>query len=638
MNNAALLDDTANFFLRDTGVRLQRAVEFALAHVGFVLLLYCRFLCPGGLGLWRWMQPSALWVVVFLPLFVIDGRNFRHAKYLRQHRQQFGPHDSQRYLLIVSAECSYKVLLCIYLSFDALHEYLSLQFVMLPYTAGYILHFVLGHFVPIEDAERAEGCNAVASLMSELGRFFQFVLVISLSLKVDKVSNVVYDWQAAFWPCWGLEGIIILIVVLLLPVCLVSVIVDRPRMLMLTWVLLSAGGFGASSFVSMYNVSLLLDKKLCPDNPCEIADSSTCKACRYHLEMSMWPWLAFLPTFAVITMLLKSRLATALHNSWYQAPSEAAVQAAGNPQQVQELPPPVLMFRVTATYYTRVCDPALIDLDLPGSVTLANGAGASMASQANVLHGSIRSTASRSFRPSMGAVDPMSSVLSARGATFAEIVESEQLCFVCYDQTPNAALLECGHAGMCVDCATTLMERPARQARCPICRSTISNVLRLRADLPVPLELFGLRAASQSASQSLLRANSHLSARGFGGGSSSSWRRPASREQSLVDAGCEMERGDGAATPGSTTGTHSSGNLGRQQHGAGTMGHGAASAALMEANAVAAELGQPLAAPPWPPAARRHAVMVDAIRRPADEHRGWRLSDLLRSGSIARRS
>lgn len=626
------LDETASFFLRDTAVRLQRAAEFALAHVSFVCLLYCRFLCPGGLGLWKWMQPSVLWVLVFVPLFVIDWRNFRHIKYLRQHRHRFAPHDSQRYFLIVLAECSYKVLLCMYLSFPLLRNYLSLQFVMLPYTAGYILHFVLGHFVPIEEAERPEGCNAVASLISELGRFLEFVLVISLSLKVDRVSNVVYDWQAAFWPCWGLEGIVILIVVLLLPVCLVSVIVDRERMLMLSWVLMSAGGLGVASFISMYNIALVLDENYCPSPTCEILSSKTCQECRYHLELGMWPWLAFLPAFALSTMLLKSRLAVALHNSWYQAPTEAALQAAGASARSEDLPAPIVMFRVTPTYYSRVCDPAVLDLDLDHA-SLASGAAPSLARTPNNRitsdsMGSVASAARSTFRPSMATVDPMSSVLSARGATYAELVESEQLCFVCYDQAPNAALLECGHAGMCVDCAKFLMERPPRQARCPICRSSITNVLRLRADLPVPHELFGLRSSTPS----LLRTNSHHSARGFGGGSTSSWRGRASREPSVVESTCELERGDAAAsghgpTSGATALLH---DAERRRNGGASPSATATSAALTAAATVAAELGQPLASPPWPPAARRHAVMVDAIRRPV-EQRGWRLSALLGS-------
>ena len=57
---------------------------------------------------------------------------------------------------------------------------------MLPYALGYVLYFALGHFVPLDEADRAEGCNALSSLLSDLCRFLSLVLVVSLSLKVDK--------------------------------------------------------------------------------------------------------------------------------------------------------------------------------------------------------------------------------------------------------------------------------------------------------------------------------------------------------------------------------------------------------------------------------------------------------------------
>merc|ERR1719414_2562263 len=80
----------------------------------------------------------------------------------------------------------------------------------------------------------------------------------------------------------------------------------------------------------------------------------------------------------------------------------------------------------------------------------------------------------------LGNPDPSTSILSARGSTFIEIVESEQLCFVCYDQFPDSVLLECGHAGLCVGCSSHLLDRQGRQAFCPICRAPVSCVLRLR--------------------------------------------------------------------------------------------------------------------------------------------------------------
>ncbi|CAE7946994.1 unnamed protein product, partial [Symbiodinium sp. KB8] len=87
-----------------------------------------------------------------------------------------------------------QVLLCVYLMFREVRKYLTLKVVMLPcagtadalagvwysrYAVGYMLHFILGHF----DNERAEGCNVVSSLFSDLGRFLCFVLVVSISMK-----------------------------------------------------------------------------------------------------------------------------------------------------------------------------------------------------------------------------------------------------------------------------------------------------------------------------------------------------------------------------------------------------------------------------------------------------------------------
>merc|ERR1712151_482897 len=88
-------------------------------------------------------------------------------------------------------------------------------------------------------------------------------------------------------------------------------------------------------------------------------------------------------------------------------------------------------------------------------------------------------------------VDTMASILSARGATYTDIVETERQCFVCYDSPdPKAVLLECGHGGMCTGCALYLMQRQPGQAKCPICRSAISRIVRLRPDRPVARTLF----------------------------------------------------------------------------------------------------------------------------------------------------
>lgn len=490
-------DETSAFFLRDTVHRLSRLSEQALGYGIFALLLYCRLAYPGGKAVWNWSESAVgfpiLWAVVFLPLFLLDWRNLVHLRYLREHRHRFISHDSQRYCLMIVTECGYKVLLCVYLMFKGVQRYLTLRLVMLPYAVGYMLHFILGHFVPVEDTDRAEGCNVVSSLFSDLGRFLCFILVVSVSMKVDNSSDVLYDWEAAFWPCWGLEGIIALVVLLVLPACLLSSVTDPRKLLMLSWVLLSGLALGSTSFISMYNIAYALDNKVCSNPP--YTPSSGSARCLQKLQLSIWPWLVFLPAFAIATSLAKRPLAMALHDAWYQPGRNEVAQ----PLQ-RDLPPPSVLFRVTATYYSRSWE-AAADLE---------------AAPSNAY------SMMRSFP-----LDPSSSILSARGATFADIVESEQLCFICYDQVPEAILLECGHAGLCVTCAMQLLERRPGQAQCAICRSNISCVVRLRADVAVPSSLFG--RAPRPSSSSSRSASAAALLEGTATGSSETWPATAKR-------------------------------------------------------------------------------------------------------------
>lgn len=472
-----LADETASFFLWDTVLRLSRIVEVALGYGCFALLLYCRLLCPGGADVWQWLEPGPLWALVFAPLFLLDWRNFLHWKYLRANRDRFSLQDGRRYLLICISESIFKILLCAHLMFRSVRPYLTFKLVMFPYAFGYVLHFVLGHFVPLEDADRAEGCNMVAAVLSDLARFLGFILLISLSLKIESTSQGAYDWQAAFWPCWGMEGIILLVTALLLPICLASTFADRPRVLMLTWLILSGICFGVASFVSVYNTVKVLDDDLCPQLPCSSStQQSDCADCNNKLQLVFGPWLAFLPAFAIGTMLFKRRLAIALHEAWYQPPRPGAEPAAATtPSSVPriDLPPPAVLFRVTATYYSRTCEVGMLDTER------------SDAGFINDRPSTFQSTHSQQ----RVSVDPSTSIMSARGATFTDIVESEQLCFICYSEPPDAVLLECGHAGLCSACAEHIMQRRPG-AQCPICRSAITLVVRLRADLPLPSNLF----------------------------------------------------------------------------------------------------------------------------------------------------
>lgn len=49
----------------------------------------------------------------------------------------------------------------------------------------------------------------------------------------------------------------------------------------------------------------------------------------------------------------------------------------------------------------------------------------------------------------------------------------ETTCYVCMAAPASAILLECGHVGICLDCAVRLC---ATTRRCPLCRKYISRV------------------------------------------------------------------------------------------------------------------------------------------------------------------
>ena len=54
--------------------------------------------------------------------------------------------------------------------------------------------------------------------------------------------------------------------------------------------------------------------------------------------------------------------------------------------------------------------------------------------------------------------------------------EDSNSCMVCLERPSNAVLLECGHSGVCVDCACALW---AQSRRCPVCRKGFAAVVRI---------------------------------------------------------------------------------------------------------------------------------------------------------------
>jgi hypothetical protein len=493
--------DDSEFFHKDTSRRLRKIAELALCYAAFLALLYFRLL---GSSFSSFFSQRICWLVVFTPLFLMDLRNFCFAWYLRKNQDRFQPYDALRYMIIIASEFLYKVLLVLYLAFPSVDQ-MSLKYVMIPFVAGYIAHFVLGHFVPMEEEElsRPEGCNTVAWLLSELTRFCEFVLIIAVTLKVDNAgAQMPYGWAAALWPVWGVEGLAILLLLLVLPFCLASLCQSNGRALMLTWIVLTTIGFGTCLLLSVAKVSAIMDNNLCFKDP----------VCTQDLAWAILPWVCFLPFFAAITTILRSRLSQDLHFAWYQAPvSLGAVDVDGmhtqrRPIHVEFLPAPQVMFRITATFYSREphYEDGIGQSEVGGNFnsTVSHGHSvmprpAAVSSASESWHHQTMASMARTSVSMAPAFDPMQSIMSARGASYAEFVESEQLCFICYSEYPDAILLECGHAGVCKDCASRLLDRV--DPRCPVCRTFISQIAKIKRGALPPKALFSVRAAVAAA-------------------------------------------------------------------------------------------------------------------------------------------
>jgi hypothetical protein len=47
---------------------------------------------------------------------------------------------------------------------------------------------------------------------------------------------------------------------------------------------------------------------------------------------------------------------------------------------------------------------------------------------------------------------------------------------VCMERPADAILLECGHSGLCIECATVLWDQ---ESQCPLCRRGFAAVMRI---------------------------------------------------------------------------------------------------------------------------------------------------------------
>ena len=65
---------------------------------------------------------------------------------------------------------------------------------------------------------------------------------------------------------------------------------------------------------------------------------------------------------------------------------------------------------------------------------------------------------------------------SFRASKSESETDDESKCFVCWGREWDAILLECGHSGLCVECAVKLWDETRR---CPLCRQSFTAVMRV---------------------------------------------------------------------------------------------------------------------------------------------------------------
>jgi hypothetical protein len=58
---------------------------------------------------------------------------------------------------------------------------------------------------------------------------------------------------------------------------------------------------------------------------------------------------------------------------------------------------------------------------------------------------------------------------------------TNEACIVCFEARPDAVLIECGHGGLCIACASRIWQHQPERRSCPLCRGHFAGVMRIVA-------------------------------------------------------------------------------------------------------------------------------------------------------------
>jgi len=345
----------------------------------------------------------------------------------------------------------------------------------------------------------------LAALASESFRAAKVTAVVLTGCSALGVIDYPALLQLFFVLMWLLEFAIVIVLLCFLLKCTLSLGGDFEQLIMWVWLLSSASLLCFTIMISLVSMRNFFDGHCAT---LEALHSNNSRTCQKELAWWLGPWSAFLLFFAAETAILKRKLVAPLHATWY-VPGLYQDDVAR-----PILPAPTIMFRMTGTYYTRTYNiflaPCADELprngtsdifsapsadELPMNSSLASlrirTSEISMTSRKSLVESlsshSLYSRTTSVISASSMVGDTSGSFLQLRDPSYHELVENEHLCFVCFDENPDGVLMECGHAGLCVACSKNLCQRGCG---CPICRSDITRVLRLRPDQPLPPELF----------------------------------------------------------------------------------------------------------------------------------------------------
>ena len=95
----------------------------------------------------------------------------------------------------------------------------------------------------------------------------------------------------------------------------------------------------------------------------------------------------------------------------------------------------------------------------------------------DVNHGEYGSSNEDNERISPHLVNRLSCVESVAWSGDIEAATDEDSCIICYSNRGDVCLMNCGHGGICFDCASTVVTE--RSKLCPVCRSEITQILHV---------------------------------------------------------------------------------------------------------------------------------------------------------------